>query len=104
MDVVARAAAFDHVAGESEGRAAEADYRDASGEMLRHQADGFGDIAEFGGAVGPKVRDVFLAANGLLDDRPFARREMKGQAHDFERQQQVGEDDGGIDAEELRRR
>ena len=29
---------------------------------------------------------------------------MKGQAHDFERQQKVGEDDGGVDAEDFRGR
>ena len=42
-----------------------------------------------------------LRANRLFDDRTFAGREMKGQSHDFERQQQIGEDNGGVDAEDL---
>ena len=32
-----------------------------------------------------------------LDHRPLAGCEMKGQAHDFERQQQVGKNDGCVD-------
>ena len=85
VDVVARASAFDHVAGEGEGRAAESDDRDAVGEMLRDQRDRFGDVAEIGGAVGAQVGDVFFAAHGLLDDGTFSGGEVKGQAHDFER-------------------
>ena len=61
MDVVARAAAFDHVAGKSEGRAAESDDGNASAEMLRDQRDRLGNIAQFGGAVGAQVGDVFFA-------------------------------------------
>ena len=51
-DVVARAAALDHVAGESEGSATEADHGNAMGEMLCDQTHRFGDIAEVRGAVG----------------------------------------------------
>ena len=101
VDVVARASAFDHVAGEGEGSATEADHRQLVAEMLCDQGNSFGDISEFGGAVGAQVRDVFLAADGLLDDWTFSGGEMEGQAHDFERQQEVGEDDGGVDAEEF---
>ena len=73
----------------------------AIAEMLCDQAHGFGDIAEFGGAVGAQVRDVFFAAHGLLDDGAFAGGEVKGQAHDFEGKQEVGEDDGGVDSEKF---
>src|SRR6202163_3568474 len=67
--------------------------------MLCYQANAFGNIAEVGGAVGAQIRDVFFAANRLLDDGTFARGEVKGQAHNFEGQQEVGEDDGGVNAE-----
>jgi len=43
--------------------------------------------------------DIFLTADGLLDDWAFSRGEMKRQAHDFERKQEVSKDDGGVDAE-----
>ena len=40
-------------------------------------------------------------AHRVMDDRAFASEEFKGQPHAFEGQQQVGEDDGGIDVELL---
>jgi hypothetical protein len=98
VDVIARASTFDHVAGEGEGCAAETDHGQAVAEMLRDQGHSFGDISELGGAVSAQVRDVFLAAHGLLDDRTFSCREMEGQAHHFERQQKVSENDGGVDS------
>ena len=73
----------------------------AVAEMLCDQAHRLGNIAQFGGAVGAQVRDVFLAAHRLLDHRSFAGGKMKRQAHHFERQQEVGEDDGGVDAEDF---
>jgi len=78
MDVVAGASAFDDVAGEGEGSSAESDDREAVGEVLRDQAHSFGDVAEIRGAVGTQARYVFLGAYGLLDDRAFTRREVKG--------------------------
>src|ERR1035437_4751707 len=76
VDVVARASALDHVAGKSEGSTAETDHGQPIAEVLRDQAHGFGDIAEFGGAVGAQVRDVFFAAYGLLDDGTFSGGEV----------------------------
>ena len=101
FQVVTRPAALDHVAGQRERRAAEADDRQLGAEMLHHQGDRVGDIAKFGGAIGAQHLHVFGGAHRLLDHRPFAGGEMEGQAHDFERQQQVGEDDGGVNLEEL---
>ena len=69
--------------------------------MFRDQSYGFGNIAQLGGAVGAQVRDVFLAAHRLLDHRTLAGGKMKGQAHHFERQQQIGKNNGGIDAEKF---
>ena len=42
-----------------------------------------------------------VRADRLVDDGAFAGEELEGQAHDFERQQEVGEDDGGVDAEDF---
>ena len=69
--------------------------------MLCDQAHRFGNVTEIGGAIGAQVRDIFLAANRLLDHGTFARGKMKRKAHDFERQQQVGENDGRIDAQDF---
>src|SRR5580698_11437317 len=82
VKIVAGAAAFNHVAGEGEGRSAKSDDWNSSREMFRNQANGFGDIAEFGGAVGAELGDVFFGADGLLDDGAFSGGEMKWQAHD----------------------
>jgi len=97
VEVVAGAAAFDHVAGQGEGRAAETDDGKLSGEMFCDQAHGLRDIAKFGGAVGAELGDVLLGADGLFDYRAFSSGEVERQSHDFEREQEVGEDDGGID-------
>ena len=40
-------------------------------------------------------------ADGLLDHRAFGGGEVEGQTHDFQRKQQVGKDDGGVDAQSL---
>ena len=53
--------------------------------------------------VGAELGYVFVAADRPFDDGAFASREMKGQAHDLERKQQIGENYGGVDAEKLSR-
>ena len=58
VDVVARAAALDHVAGEGEGRSAEADDAEAIFEVGDDALDGLGDVAEFRSAVGAQALDV----------------------------------------------
>ena len=42
---------------------------------------------------------VFGSANWFLDDWAFSGGEVERQVHDFEREEEVGEDDGGIDSE-----
>jgi len=49
--------------------------------------------------VGTELSYVFSSAHRLLDYGAFSGGEMKGQAHDFERKQEVGENDGGVDLE-----
>jgi len=99
MNVVARTSALDHVAGQGERCAAKTDDGDAVGEMLCDQAHSFSDVAEISGAIRAQVGDVFCAADRLFDHGAFARRKMERQAHDFERQQKVGEDDGSVHAQ-----
>ncbi len=72
-------------------------------EVLDHQRDRVGNVAQFGGTIGAQHAHVFRGAHRLFDDRPFARRKVEGQAHDFQGQQQVGEDDGRVDVQVLRR-
>ena len=59
VKIVARAAAFDHVAGESEGRSAETDHGNFAAKCFATRLYGFGDITEFGGAVGAELGDIF---------------------------------------------
>ncbi len=101
MDVVARAAAFDHVAGQGEGRTAKADDAEAVAEVRGNFLDGAGDVAKFVGAIGAQGCHVVGGAHGMMHDRAFAGLEFEGQAHGLERQQQVGKDDGRVDAELL---
>ena len=101
FQIMPRPAALDHVAGQGKRRAAEADDRQLVSEVLDHQRNRIGDVSQFGGAIGAQKLHVFRGAEGLLDHRPFARGEMEWQAHDLQRQQQVGEDDGGVNLEEL---
>jgi len=42
-----------------------------------------------------------LSADRFLDYRTFSCRKMKWQAHDFKREQEVGEDDGSVDTEDF---
>jgi len=43
--------------------------------------------------------NVFMSAERAYRSREPLQREMKGQSHDFEREEQISEDDGGVDAE-----
>src|SRR5579863_3884240 len=95
------ATTFDHVAGEGEGRAAETDDGNFIGEMFGDKTHGFGDVAEFGGAVGTKLRDVFFGADGLFDNGAFAGGKMKGQSQDFELKQKVGENNSAAAPEKF---
>ena len=56
IDVIARTAALDHVAGEREGRAAESDDGQVRSEMLGHQTDCFCHIAQIGSRIRAQAR------------------------------------------------
>ena len=84
VDVVARASALDHVAGEGEGRSAETDDAEAIFEVSDDAFDGLGDVAEFGGTVGAQTLNVSECTNGVMDNGTFTGHEFEGQAHRLE--------------------
>jgi len=61
--------------------------------------DSAGYIGEVGGAVGAQDANVLSGADGMVDDGTLAGLELEGQSHGFERQQQVGKDDGRVHTE-----
>src|SRR5208283_194171 len=61
------------------------------------------NIAEVGGTIGAQAGNVFGGAHRLIDLRAFTGSEMKGESHDFKGEKKIGEDDGGIDFEDLGR-
>ena len=107
FDVVARAAALDHVAGEGEGRAAEADdaelvaFCTGRSEVGGDLFDGAGDIQQILGAVGAQRAGLIGGADGGEDAWALVGDELEVEAHGGEGQQEVGEDDGSVNAEAL---
>jgi hypothetical protein len=107
FDVVARTAAFDHVAGEGEGSATEADDAEAvavrarSGEVRGNLFDGPGDVAEFVRAIGVEGLDLLEGADRGVNLGTFAGDELEVEAHGGKGEEEVGEDDGGVDVEAL---
>ncbi len=69
--------------------------------MFSYFGDCLRDVVEFVGAVGSEGFDVGERANGVVHHGAFAVNELKVEAHGGEREQKVGEDDGGVDAEAL---
>ena len=96
VDVISGAAAFNHVTGQRERRAAKTDHRQRIAEMLHHAPDGFRHIAQLGAARCHQCVHGFLGAHRAFDDWPLAGGEAKGQAHHLQRQQKISEDDGCI--------
>ena len=100
LGVLARMAALDHVAGERERGAGEADEWHPAAQLAGHEAQG----VEHVGSVGPGIADahaveVGRAAHGALDHRAVAGVEVEADAHALEWQEDVGEDDGGVELE-----
>ena len=63
--------------------------------------DGSGYVAQVVDAVGAEGADLLEGAEGLVDDGALAIDEFKVETHGCEREEEVGEDDGGVDAEAL---
>ncbi len=94
-------AAFDHVTGERERRAHKTDHRHASGQLPDHQLDSFADIAQFVGVRDRERIDIVGGPHWIVDIRPFAGDEFELEAHGLDRKQQVGENNRGIDIQDL---
>ena len=99
VNVVARAAALDHVAGQRVRRAAEADDAQPVAKMCGYLFDCLGHVCQVAGAVGAQRCDVSGGPHRMMHHRPFAGLKLEVQAHRLQRQQQVGEDDGRIHAQ-----
>jgi hypothetical protein len=89
--------ALDGVRREGERRAGETDQRHARIERALRLANRVEHVPEFGARVEPAdARHVGFAAQRLGDRRTFAVHEIEGDAERRERQQQIGEQDGGV--------
>ncbi len=91
-------AALDEVAREGEGPSREADERHR--ELLFEHADRREHVGErlFGFDDAQPI-DLVAARDGLVDDRPLALRELERRTHRLEGQEDVREEDGGVDPE-----
>ncbi len=105
--IVARAAAFDHVAGEGERSSAEADDAETIAVGARRSKVGrdlfyrLGDVLKLFGAIGAERLNVLEGAHGSVDHGTFAGDKFEVEAHGGEGKKEVGEDDGGVDTEAL---
>ena len=100
--VLARRAALDHVGGQREGRPGETDQRQVRrqrGARGTHRLHHKGQ--RFGGIHLPQPFDVSRGLQGIVQHRPVAGAEFELHAHRFENQQDVGENDGRVDAQAL---
>lgn len=61
--------------------------------------DGAGDVGEVFGAVGAEGAGVLQCAERRVDLRTLVGDELEVEAHGGEGEQEVGEDDGSVDAE-----
>src|SRR5581483_2341226 len=101
MHIISRACAFDHVAGERKRSAAESNHRETIGKMTRDNLNRLGYVSEFGGAVGLELRDCPGISQRTRDLGSIAFDELEIQPHNFKRKQQIGKDDGRVDAQSL---
>ena len=72
MNVIARASALNHVAGQGKRSSTESDHRHAIAKVLGYEGNGFGNVSQFRRAVGSQSLDVFLRAHRLFDHRTFS--------------------------------
>ena len=70
-------------------------------EVSGYELDGTGYVLEVVGRVGAEGLDLSVGADGGLDVGAFAGDEVEVEAHGGEGQEEVGEDDGGVDAEDF---
>ena len=100
---VVAAAAFDHVAGEREGAAGEADEGHAAVERLADDGDRVEDVAAARPCRRRQAPHVLLGAHGALELRALALGEVEAQPHRVGDGEDVGEEDGRVEREALQR-
>ena len=97
---VVRVAAFDRIRGQGERRAREPDQRNAPVELSLNLPDGVEHVAQrLSRLEDAQAIDVGRPLDGAFDLRTLALDEVEGQTHRGERQQQVREQNRGIDLE-----
>src|SRR6185436_19963486 len=100
LRVVLRRAAFDQIAREGERRAREADQRDL--ELALHDADRVQHRRQIAlGLDRLERRDVRLGGDRIPDRRPLVLHELDVDPHRLRQEQDVAEDDRGIESGEL---
>ncbi len=100
VKVIRGPSAFDEIAGDGERRAGKTDERGFSVEFTTDQADGLKYVVEaFFGVDDAEFFDGFTRAYGLVNDGSFAFGKGERRAHGLEREEDVGEEDGGVHAE-----
>ncbi len=95
--VVGRRPTFDRVRGQRERRAAEPDERNSAVELAADEADRLQHVRErLAWFEHVQALDVSRRPHGTLDRGTLAFDEVEGQAHGLEREQQVGEENRGV--------
>jgi len=93
---------FDHVAGKSERRPAEADERHLAGQFTAQYPDGLQHIRDIGFRVGnPQRLNIGHGSDRMLENRPGYKIELH--AHRFNRSEYIGEKDCRINTEDVNR-
>ena len=97
-----RAAALDHVAEEGPRGAAEADQRNAAGQLVPRHGDGLVDVVELARDVDLLVEDLAVlrvlgGLEGLGEVGALLVDHLDRHAHGLGDHEDVGEDDGGVD-------
>jgi hypothetical protein len=100
---VVAAGTFDHVAGEGEGAAGEADQGHSAGEGALAFAHGIENILQLRQIGHLQLRDFFLIPQRALEARALALGEGESEAHRVRDGEDVGKHDGGVEREALER-
>ena len=93
------AAAFDHIAGERERAAGEADQRYAAVQCFADGADGVEDVLQFFHIGNLQLGNVGFVLQGAFEFRAFAFGKIQSQAHCVGDGQDVGEQNRCIQIE-----
>ena len=99
---LARGPALDQVRGERERRPREADERHLLAERLPGEPHRLEHVAErIGDVDSGQAPHVLRAPHGAVDTRAVTSRELEADAERLEHEQDVGEEDGRVDAQPL---